>query len=756
MNDIIFLMLITLGILAIIDIVVGVSNDAANFLNSAVGSKALSFKNIMIIASLGIAFGSLFSSGMMEIARSGIFVPSQFSFNDVMILFLAVMISDVILLDIFNSLGLPTSTTVSIVFELLGAAVCLALYNIYASDGDWSTLPQYINTSKASEIVYSILLSVLLSFSLGMLIQYISRVIFTFNINKRLQTFGGLFGGFAIAALSYFILIKGMKTVTFITPEVKAWIDLNEWSLMGGIFVFSTLLSYLIINLKYNIFKLIIGLGTFGLALSFAGNDLVNFIGVPVAALQSVQIFEAAGVGLNPDTFMMSQLASDQVAAPFYILALAGLVMVATLWMSKKTKNVIETSVNLSRQNATEDKFQPNYLSRIIVRFFVYLGYGVSWLVPKRLQRALDAQFEVEASTKKSKELKEEPAFDMVRASVNLIVASILISMGTALKLPLSTTYVTFMVAMGSAFADKAWDRESAVFRVAGVLKVISGWFVTAFAAFSSAFILVYFLKIGGVTAFVALLILLGILLFKNAKFAAKREKEDLLKKEKLNSQDLSNIAGVLKASSDQIGEHLMDVNRLYRKAVNDLAILELAGLKEVNKEVKVLDKNLDSSNSNLYNFIRDIDETSLAGSRHYILALGALQDIVGALKVISNNSYNHVNNNHKKLKFNQIKELKIVEERLHLWLQNVGDLYAADHYEQLDVALAESVELKRLVTSVLDRQILRIRTSENSPKNSKLYFSILIETLVLIRGADSLLHLYKEFIQIKKTGFTL
>src|SRR5690606_351958 len=495
MEHFLYLVIITLAVLAIIDLMVGVSNDAVNFLNSGLGSKALSFRTIMILATAVIIFDAVFSSRMIEIARSGIYVPSMFSFNDVIVIFLAVMMTDIILLDIFNYFGLPTSTTVSIVFELLGGAVSLAVYKIVTNNDSWTTLPNYINTEKASEIVVSILLSVAISFTLGMIIQYLSRVIFTFQFDKRVKKFGSFFGGIALALISYFILIKGLKSVSFISQDAKVWIHEHELMLLGGSFIFFTILSFVFIKLQLNIFKIIIGVGTFGLALSFAGNDLVNFIGVPVAAIQSIEIFKSSGG--DPNTFMMTPLASSDIVAPMWILFISGLIMIFTLWTSKKARTVIETEMNLSSQDASTEKFEPNLLSKWIVRFFVNLGNLLSYIVPRSLQVKLDRRFDKVTSIEKTS--SDAPMFDMVRASVNLTVASSLIALGTSLKLPLSTTYVTFMVAMGTAFADRAWDRESAVYRVSGVFHVIGGWFVTAGCAFLGAFIIAYLLKIGGI-----------------------------------------------------------------------------------------------------------------------------------------------------------------------------------------------------------------------------------------------------------------
>ena len=597
MEQIYVIKLLVLGVLAVIDLIVGVSNDAVNFLNSAIGSKAVSFKTTMIVASLGVLVGAMFSSGMMEIARSGIFVPSMFSFNDVMIIFLAVMISDILLLDVFNSLGLPTSTTVSIIFELLGAAVCLALYKIYTSDETLDHLGMYINTKKASTIVYSILLSVILSFSLGSLIQYISRLIFTFHYEKKLKYFGAIFGGVAISAITFFILIKGLKGVSFISVTQFEWIDKHQFLILGVNFVVFTLLSQILISyFKINILRVIIIIGTFALALAFAGNDLVNFIGVPIAAFNSYQIFQGSTV--SGDDFMMGALANDDIVAPFYFLLIAGVVMVITLWTSKKAKSVIETGVNLSRQGEGDEKFAPNTASRFIVRFGVYIGQAINVFLPKKLQIKIDSRFiNVEKSTKKS---DDEPAFDMVRASVNLMVASILISIGTSLKLPLSTTYVTFMVAMGTSFADRAWDRESAVYRIAGVFKVIGGWFFTAIIAFVLALVMAYILKVGEVFAFVGLLLMLGIMLYKSSR----KHKEKVKNEEEVKSlrrEDIGTVKEMITESSAQISKVFRKTSALYSNLVDNLSLEDLAKKKKKKKDQKKLEKEIDELKSNVF-----------------------------------------------------------------------------------------------------------------------------------------------------------
>ena len=747
MENYLYLVIITLITLGVIDLMVGVSNDAVNFLNSAIGSKAIPFRLIMILASAGILCGAVFSSGMMEIARSGIYIPSMFSFNDVIIIFLAVMITDIILLDVFNYFGLPTSTTVSIVFELLGGAVCLGLYKIATTTGDWSTLSNYINTEKASEIVISILLSVILSFTVGMAVQYISRLIFTFQFERKMKTFGVFFGGVALAAISYFIIIKGLKTVSFIDKATKEWINTHELLLIAGSFAIFTLFSFVLTRLKINILKVIIGIGTFALALSFAGNDLVNFIGVPVAAIQAIGFFSASGG--NPDTYMMGELGSADIVAPIWILFISGGIMIVTLWTSKKAKTVIETEMNLSSQDGGTEKFQPNTLSRWIVRGFLNLGTGISYLMPRALQARLDRSFENERSTVKKK-TQDEPMFDMVRASVNLMVASSLIALGTSMKLPLSTTYVTFMVAMGTAFADRAWDRESAVYRVSGVFHVIGGWFFTAACAFAGAFVIAYLLKIGGIITFVGALVVLALLLVYNAKSHKKKVAEQAKRKLKLAKEDIHTLQQVTEASSDQISEVFAKSNIFYKEIVDGLIKNDLTTLSMNKKLIKKFLRDLDSTNDNLYNFIRNLDDSSVKGSRFYIMSLGYLQDIVENLYVIAGNAQSHVDNNHKMLKDYQGNDLQLVAAELGNWYAEVYNMYRRRDFLKIDNTMKQRDQLQKVINNLLDKQIDHIRTTENSPKNTKLYFSILLETNELISSTFKLLRLNKEFEEFK------
>jgi phosphate/sulfate permease len=549
-ENIYLFMIIALAVLAITDLVVGVSNDAVNFLNSAIGSKAISFKTIMIVASVGIAFGAISSSGMMEVARKGIFNPSEFVFAEIMIIFMAVMITDILLLDFFNTLGMPTSTTVSIVFELLGAAVAISMVKIYASDGGVSDLVQYINTEKATEIILGILLSVVVAFTIGALIQFVSRILISFKFEEKPKWIGAVFGGFAITAIVYFILVKGLKGTSILSPEISMFIGTQPELFILGNILFWSILSFVVTQfLNWNIYTVIIVLGTFALAMAFAGNDLVNFIGVPLAALASYESWQASGILASEFNMKGLNTASQ---APTYLLLASGLIMVITLWFSSKAKNVVKTSVDLSRQDEGDERFQPNYLSRQIVKYSIMASENLSGIIPKNIQKRINSQFEKPYVYIPKSKVKDLPAFDLIRASVNLMVASVLISLATSMKLPLSTTYVTFMVAMGTSLADRAWGPESAVYRVAGVLNVIGGWFFTAFSAFTAAAIIAYIIHLGGIVAIGILLTLAFLLIGKNYLSHSKKMKETKLE-EKLQKAESNTIIGLIEESATNV-----------------------------------------------------------------------------------------------------------------------------------------------------------------------------------------------------------
>jgi phosphate/sulfate permease len=650
MGDPYILMLVALAVLAVVDLVVGVSNDAVNFLNSAIGSKAISVRNIMIIASLGVFFGAITSSGMMEVARKGIFNPNMFMFQDIMFIFMAVMITDILLLDIFNSLGMPTSTTVSIVFELLGAAVCISLIKISANDAQsLNDIWNYINHETAIKIIFGILLSVLVAFSVGAIVQFTSRLIYSFNFEKRATYISALFGGFAITAITYFIIIKGMKGTPFY-KDVKHLIEGNTLLIIAGSFAVWSLISQILIKVfKINVLKLIIGIGTFSLAMAFSGNDLVNFVGVPIAAWNSYEAWTVSGVAA--DSFSMGVLAK-KVPSNIWLLLIAGGIMVVTLWTSSKAQNVIKTGIDLSRQGEGHEKFKPNPLSRVAVRAAMGINAGISMILPKKVLTFVDSKFQKPVIELPKDKTYELPAFDMVRASVNLIVAGILISIATSMKLPLSTTYVTFMVAMGTSLADRAWGRESAVYRVAGVLNVIGGWFLTALTAFLAAAIVAYLISFD-IVMIPVLLAVVALLIGRNT-LVHRRKSKEVKKQVYIQRAELITINGVIEESADHIAGVATRVNKLYTNVVNDLSNHDLNKLRKTDKHVGKLNDEIDNLKDGVFYFIKSLDETSVEASRFYIMVLGYLQDVAQSISYISRASYKHVNNNHKNLKKGQ------------------------------------------------------------------------------------------------------
>jgi phosphate/sulfate permease len=742
MGDPYILMLIALAVLAIVDLVVGVSNDAVNFLNSAIGSKAISVRNIMIIASVGVFFGAVSSSGMMEVARKGIFNPNMFVFQDVMYIFMAVMITDILLLDVFNSLGMPTSTTVSIVFELLGSAVVIALIKITNNDAEsFSAIWQYINYSTASDIILGILLSVIVAFTVGAIVQYFSRVIYSFNFESRPTYINSLFGGFAITSITYFIIIKGLKGTQFY-GSIKEHLEGNTLEIITISFIIWTIISYLITKVfKLNILVLIIGIGTFSLAMAFAGNDLVNFIGVPIAALNSYEAWSISGI--SPEAFSMGSLAK-KVPSNIWLLLLAGAIMVVTLWTSSKAKSVIETGINLSRQGEGHEKFQPNNVSRIVVRFSMFLNVGINYLIPKKTQNFINKKFEKPVVKLPKDKTYEMPAFDLVRASVNLIMASVLISIATSMKLPLSTTYVTFMVAMGTSLADRAWGRESAVYRVAGVLNVIGGWFLTAIIAFIAAGIVAYLINLN--IAFIPILLLLVAFLITKNSIAHRKKTKEIKRKTHIERSETITINGVIEESADHISGVASRINKLYTNVVNDLANHDLNKLRKTDKHVEKLNNEIDDLKDNVFYFIKSLDETSVQASRFYIMVLGYLQDAAQSISYISRASFKHVNNNHKNLKKGQLKDLKAINIQLSSILDSVSDVFKSRAFDDLNPILIEKRALLVTVSKSVEKQVSRIRTDETSPKNSTLYFSILLETKDLMKALMSLLETYEEF----------
>jgi len=746
MDNIYLLMLVALAVLAVADLVVGVSNDAVNFLNSAIGSKAISFKTILIVASLGIFIGAVFSSGMMEVARKGIFVPSQFYFDEIMIIFMAVMITDILLLDFFNTLGMPTSTTVSIVFELLGAAIVMALIKIGHSNTETFTdLAKYINTDKATEIIVGILLSVVIAFTVGALVQFLSRMVFTFHYEKKIKHFGAFFGGFALTAIGYFIFMKGLKGTPYY-GNYSEFIDGNPFMVVGVGFVILTVFSYLFtLIFKKSILIIIIAVGTFGLALAFSGNDLVNFIGVPMAAYHSYEAWIASGVA--PGSFSMEVLAEKVPAEPI-LLFIAGGVMVLTLWFSKKARHVTDTEIGLARQGEGREKFKSNMLSRILVKGTTSLSHAISFILPTAVHNKISTRFEKPVVTLPKHKTYELPAFDMIRASINLVVAGVLISIATSMKLPLSTTYVTFMVAMGTSLADRAWGRESAVYRVAGVLNVIGGWFFTAFIALIASGTLTYLIFIGK-APMIAVLLLLAILLLVRNYISHKKNTKEIKNTTGLKKAESKTVQGIILESADNIVNVVSRTNKIYSDMLRGLAKQDTGKLKKSKKGVKKLNDEVEELRDNIFYFIKNLEETSVSGSNFYITILGYLTDVAQSLEFISKASYKHINNNHKALRFNQIKDLQEMDQHLDKLLNEIEEIFKNKEFSKIKSVLDQKQEIFESLQNKIDKQIARTRTEESSPKNTTLYFSLLIETKDLVTALMDLMQEY--YVSYKK-----
>jgi phosphate/sulfate permease len=743
-------MLIILAGLAITDLVIGVSNDAVNFLNSAIGSKAISFKSIMIIASVGIAVGAVSSSGMMEVARKGIFVPDEFYFNEVIIIFMAVMITDILLLDFFNTIGLPTSTTVSIVFELLGAAVCMSIIKISANESETLlNLGKYIATDTAIQIILGILLSVAIAFVIGALVQFLARLLLTFNYNGRPPFLAALFGGVSLTSLFYFIVFKGLKGA-----ELGAAADflnhVKPINFIGVSFVVWTVVSFIYVYLiKWDIYKLIIISGTFGLAMAFAGNDLVNFIGVPIGAYQAWEY--AQGTGLPASEISMGFLSGKLPANKLWLIV-AGLVMVVTIWLSSKAQYVIKTSVDLARQDAGKERFESNFLSRFLVRYSLLTAQGIQFILPAKTTAYISSRFEKAPELAIVPKHTDKPSFDYVRASVNLMVASVLISVATSYKLPLSTTYVTFMVAMGTSLADRAWGTESAVYRIAGVLNVIGGWFFTAFTAFTGAAIMAYILYIGEMYAVVGLVILAILLLARSFVMHKKSKKEKELTDE-LQKTESKTIQGIITDSSNNVATVFKRSKRIYKNTLDGLMSQDLSILKASKKESSKLADEIDDLRNNIFFFIKNLDDKAIGASKFYINVLGNLQDISQSLDYISRASNKHISNNHKSLKFNQIKDLKEVILQLHEIFNEVQELFEAKDFGSLETIILEKRSLVLLIDQKIDKQVKRTKNDEESPKNTALYINILTETRDLMKATTQIVEQYYVEFDGSKSG---
>ncbi len=745
MENFYIILVVILFALAISDLIVGVSNDAVNFLNSAIGSKVAPRYIIMIIASVGILVGTTFSSGMMEVARKGIFHPDQFYFSEIMIIFLAVMLTDVVLLDVFNTLGLPTSTTVSIVFELLGSAVAVALVKINHLGQTAGDLALYINSGKALAIISGILLSVVVAFTVGALVMYITRLIFSFNHNRTIKKFGAIWGGIAITAITYFMLIKGAKGSSFLTEATTDWIKNNSTLIILYSFIgWTIVLQLLYWIIRLDILKMIVLVGTFALAMAFAGNDLVNFIGVPLAGLKSFQTF-IADPGTDPDGLLMVALTGKSKANTF-ILLIAGMVMVITLWLSRKARKVTETEVNLSRQGSGSERFGSSMLSRTLVRAAVDISNAFEKITPNVLKNSISKRFDDTEYQKKLKKMKDAPSFDMVRASVNLTVASILISFATSLKLPLSTTYVTFMVAMGSSLADKAWGRESAVYRITGVITVIGGWFMTAFTAFTVAFIIALVISWGGAIAIGAfVLIALYTVIRTHASF---NKKEAINNKIKRLSDEELHADNIMTKCSLEVRNMLKAVVTVFSDTIEGITNEDRKKLKNICKDVDDLNMESKHLKNNVHNTLSRLQEEEGETGHFYVQVIDYLREMAHALSFISNPSYDHVDNNHKPLLKAQIEELDDLNKGIKELFEAIIDTIEKNNYSNIPELIEQQQDILDKLKSGRKKQIKRIKNNEAGTRNSILYLGILNEIKNFLLQSINLVKAQRDFIE--------
>lgn len=713
MEQFYFVILGFLIILACFDLFVGVSNDAVNFLNSAIGCRIASFRTTMWVASFGVLLGATFSSGMMEVARSGVFHPQMFTFNEIMVIFLAVMISEVFLLDTFNSLGLPTSTTVSIIFELLGTSLAAAIYKLTSAGASLVEVATFINSSKALTIISGILVSVVIAFIAGAIVQYLARIIFTFHFEAMYRRIGGIYGGFAITSIFYFLIMKGAKGSSFMRPEWIDWINANTMTILLSLFIgLSIVFQILIWLVQLNVFRIIILSGTFSLAFAFAGNDLVNFVGVPLAALDSVVDFTANG-GVNGDTYMMNSLLEASKAPTLYLL-LAGLVMVLTLWCSKKAHRVLKTSLNLSSSQAGEqEQFGSSLPGRMIVRSSMTLGKIINQIIPSGIRSGIDSRF------KPRKLQRGEVAlpFDYVRASINLVLSSILIATATSLKLPLSTTYVTFMVAMGSSFADGAWDRESAVYRISGVLTVISGWFLTAFAACAMGGLVCTLINLGGNLMAVALMILVVTLLIRS-NFINKSE--EVQSDSLLKGRDCISVRDAI---NSVVGPNLTRTVELFSETISAFLNDNESSLRRLKVESSALFEQLSQGRRVYYTLEQDSEnDPKLDRDARYMYyrAFSNMREVSRELQRLSTTTKEHIANRHRVFH----GELKLNLLRLSQDLQKLTR--GAEGRHALETLMLSTHEIISSIERMQNDLLRSISSEDISMRGCELYLSFL------------------------------
>jgi phosphate/sulfate permease len=740
--DFYLLILFVLFAAAAADLMVGVANDAVNFLNSAVGSRAGTRLTIMIVASLGVFLGTTFSGGIMEVARKGIFNPEMFVFHDVMIIFLAVMLTDIILLDVYNTFGLPTSTTVSIVFELLGGAVALAVVKAAGSGGGIAEVLRHINTANVLTIVSGIGLSIIFAFLFGSLIQFLTRVIFTFDYEKPFRRYGGLYCGIALTAMTYFILVKGAKGSVLLAGENAEWIKANMATILVASFAFWTVVwQSILLFTRINVLRIIVLIGTFSLALAFAANDLVNFIGAPLGALATYAI--GSGVpGMDPRTFPMDALAA-KVQAPTWILLAAGAVMVTTLWLSRKARSVTKTELSLGRQDEGVERFESSPLSRGLV------GIGLSFhdlyvkIVPERVRKRIASRIDPGQFVPSPGPDGELPAFDLLRAAVNLMVASVLISFGTSLKLPLSTTFVTFSVAMSTSLVDKAWGRESAVYRVNGVVTVIGGWFFTAFMAFTTCFVFAMVIYFGNLPAILGLVVLALLMFLRTTRIHKKREKnfEQLERDRIVGVGEPEYLAGTMKDVSKFIAKSKETIDLCY----DGLMRARRKKLKQARIHATEISENSDALINKILHLTKASQSEERGFAPRYTQQIGSLQIIAANLTSLAASSFNHIDNHHNVPDKTQAGELVEVNSMVDDILDLAVDALKKGSFGETDRMTKAVKDLKEVVRTFDKNQIKRIRSGKSGTRQSLLFIGTMSKAERVAEQAVHLVSLYRE-----------
>lgn len=735
---------IFLFVLAIFDLSVGVSNDAVNFLNSAIGSKAASFKTIMIIAAIGIFAGATLSNGMMEVARHGIYQPQYFYFSEIMCILLAVMLTDVVLLDIFNSLGMPTSTTVSLVFELLGGTVALAIIKIINTDGALQ-FGDLLNTDKALTVILAIFVSVAIAFFFGTVVQFLSRTLFTFNYKPRMKYFVAVFGGIAATSILYFMLIKGLKDTTFMSGALKDWVHNNTSFIVWSCFIGFTILMQVLHWLKINVFKIIVLLGTFALALAFAGNDLVNFIGVPLAGFSAYLDFTSYGGSIDPEALLMTSLLGP-AKTPWYFLIAAGLVMVIALLTSKKAQNVVKTSLDLSRQSDGEEAFGTSPVARVLVRTSSNMATTLMSVVPENIKQWMDTRFNQDEII-----LENGAAFDLIRASVNLVLAGLLIALGTSLKLPLSTTYVTFMVAMGTSLADRAWGRESAVYRITGVLSVIGGWFITAGAAFVICFLVATIIYFGGTAAIVALIGLATYSLVRShLAFRKKSNKQTVSPtvKQLMNTNDRSEALVLFREHTrNELESVLAFAGEKFDKSVHGFMNENLRDLRKVLAAIEEQKLHLRQVKRIGTLGVTQLDRAiAVEKGLYYYQGNDFASEIVFSLRRMTEPCKDHIDNNFKPLNDAQKDEFGKMADEVITFISRCMLEIKRNDYTAFDQLVEKAVSISNALTQLKKNELKRIQGQSGSTKVSMVYLNMIQETQNVVSFTSNLIKVSRKF----------